>query len=158
MALAAIGRVLMFGVPIAVGLYAWRTRPDQRFGPLLAAAGFGWFLTTLAESGTDLLYSVGRVSGWVVEAGLVYLVLSFPTGRLTERLDRALVWAAGVLVVTLYLPTALIVDRYPVPSPYTSCASGCPHNAFFVPARSPPSPSRSCARCARCSPRSCSSP
>jgi signal transduction histidine kinase len=130
--LVAAGRVLMFGLPVAVGLYAWRARPEQRFGPLLAAAGFGWFLTTLAESGNDVVYSVGRVAGWLVEAGLVYLVLSFPTGRLTDRVDRALVWAAGLLVATLYLPTALIVESYPVPSPYSSCTAGCPHNALLL--------------------------
>ena len=46
---AAIARGLMVAVPIAVGLYAWHRRPDERFGPVLVAAGFGWFLTTLAE-------------------------------------------------------------------------------------------------------------
>src|SRR4051812_10441238 len=31
---AAAGRALMVGVPIAVGLYAWHRRPQERFGPL----------------------------------------------------------------------------------------------------------------------------
>jgi signal transduction histidine kinase len=130
--LAAAGRALMVGVPIAVGLYAWRRRPEERFGRLLVAVGFGWFLTILAESGNGVLYSIGRVAGWVVEVGLVYLILSFPSGRLTQRVDRALVWAAVLLVAALYLPTALIADSYPVPSPYTVCDAGCPSNAFFV--------------------------
>ena len=129
---AAIARALMVAVPIAVGLYAWHRRPDERFGPLLVAAGFGWFLTTLAESGDSLVYSVGRVSGWVVEIGLVWLILSFPSGRLTERVDRMLVQATAALVVLLYLPTALLADDYAVPAPYTSCSSDCPDNAFFV--------------------------
>jgi signal transduction histidine kinase len=129
---AAAGRSLMVGVPVAVGLYAWHRRPEERFGRLLVALGFGWFLTTLAESGNEVVYSVGRTSGWVVEAGLIYLILAFPSGRLTHRMDRALVLAAVVLVATLYLPTALIADGYPVPSPYTGCESGCLGNAFFV--------------------------
>jgi len=37
-----------------------------------------------------------------------------------------------VLVATLYLPTALLARSYPVPSPFSSCVSRCPHNAFFA--------------------------
>jgi len=37
----------------------------------------------------------------------------------------------------LYLPTALLVDSYPVPSPFATCASGCPGNAFDVVANEP---------------------
>ena len=130
--LAATARALMVAVPIAVGLYAWHRRPDERFGHLLVAAGFGWFLTTLAESGDSALYSIGRVSGWIVEIGLVWLILAFPSGRLTNRLDRMLVQATTAVVALLYLPTALLADSFPVPAPYTSCDSGCPDNAFFV--------------------------
>jgi signal transduction histidine kinase len=130
--LAALGRALMVAVPIAAGCFAHHRRPSERFGLVLIAAGFAWFLTTLAESDDELLYSVGRVAGWVAEAGLVYLVLSFPTGRLTGRTDRALVWAAALIVATLYLPTAFISESYPVPAPYTSCDAACPENAFFM--------------------------
>ena len=130
--LAATGRALMVIVPVAVGCYAWYRGPHRRFGLLLMAAGFGWFLTTLAESGNSLLYSTGRIAGWLVELELIYLALSFPSGRITERVDRWIVAAALVLVAVLYLPTALIDTDYPVPVPYTSCDSGCPENAFFV--------------------------
>ena len=37
-----------------------------------------------------------------------------------------------LLVATLYLPTALLMDGYPVPSPYASCDAACPPNAFQV--------------------------
>ena len=129
---AAMARALMVAMPIAVGLYAWHRRPDERFGPLLVAAGFGWFLTTLAESDDSLVYSLGRVSAWVIEIGLVWLILSFPSGRLTGRVDRILVQATAALVAVLYLPTVLLSDAYPTPAPYTSCTDGCPENAFSV--------------------------
>ena len=122
----ATARASMVAVPVAVGLYACYRRPDDRFGPLLIAAGFGWFLTTLAESSNEVLYSLGRVAGWIVEIGLVYLILAFPSGRLTERVDRLLVAAGIALVVILYLPSALLTDGFPVPSPFTSCDAGCP--------------------------------
>ena len=129
---AAIARALMVAMPVAVGLYAWHRRPDERFGPLLVAAGFGWFLTTLAESDESFVYSVGRVSGWIVEIGLVWLILSFPSGRLADRVDRLLVLATAALVAVLYLPTALLAEDYSTPAPYTSCTDACPDNAFFM--------------------------
>jgi signal transduction histidine kinase len=130
--LVAGARGLTVAVPLAVGLWAWHDRPDARFGKVLTVAGFGWFLTTLAESDSSGLYSFGRVAGWVFELGLIYLFLAFPTGRLTKPIDRKLVWAAAILIATLYLPTALLATKFPVPSPYTSCHSGCPSNAFFL--------------------------
>jgi signal transduction histidine kinase len=130
--LVAAARALTAGLPIGVGLYAWYRRPRTRFGPLLVAAGFGWFLTTFAESDNSVLYSVGRVSGWVVEILLVYLVLAFPTGRLPGRVDRALVAAGAAMLVMLWLPTAFVGDSYPLPSYTTSCAADCPANALFL--------------------------
>ena len=123
---AAIARGLMVAVPIAVGLYAWHRRPDERFGPLLVAAGFGWFLTTLAESSDSLVYSIGRVSGWVVEIGLVWLILSFPSGRLTERVDRMLVQATAALVALLYLPDGPARRRLPGAGPVHELQLGLP--------------------------------
>jgi signal transduction histidine kinase len=130
--LIAAARGLMVAVPIAVGIWAWHRRPGDRFGRLLVGLGFGWFLTTLADSGNSVVYSTGRVAGWVVEVGLVYLVLAYPSGRITERLDRALVWTAALLVAVLYVPAVLLMETYPVPSPHTSCTAGCPDNAFFA--------------------------
>ena len=136
-ALAAVGRASMVALPIGVGLYARHRRPGDRFGLLLTIAGFAWFLTTLAESDNELVYSIGRVAGWLVEPGLVYLILAFPFGRLASRVDRALVWTAVALVAVFYLPSALISDSYPVPAPWTSCTSSCPDNAFFALANEP---------------------
>ena len=41
-------------------------------------------------------------------------------------------WGAAALVVVLYLPSALLTDAYPVPSPFSSCDGGCPANAFLI--------------------------
>ena len=130
--LAAAGRALMVVVPVAVGCYAWYRGPHRRFGLLLMAVGFGWFLSTLAESDDSVLYSIGRIASWFVELELIYLVLSFPSGRITAPVDRLIVAAAVALIAVLYLPTALIDADYPVPTPYSSCDSGCPSNAFFA--------------------------
>ena len=130
--LEAIARMLTVAAPIAVGLFALQRPPFERFGGLLVAAGSLWFLTTLANADDATLYSIGRVSQWLFEPLLIYLLLAFPIGRLDDRLDRALVWSSVVLVLTLYLPTALLVEHYPVPAAVMSCDASCPGNAFMV--------------------------
>jgi signal transduction histidine kinase len=130
--LEAVARVLTVAVPIAVGLFALHRPPFERFGALLVISGCVWFLTTLAYAEDATLYSIGRVSQWLFEPVLIYLLLAFPTGRLGSRLDRALVWIPALLVVFLYLPTALLVEDYPLPAVVTSCEVGCPGNAFIV--------------------------
>ena len=82
-------RAAIIAAPIAVGLFTWFTERWGRFGKLLVAAGFAWSLTTLAQSSDEVLYSAGRVFGWIVEPLLIYLVLAFPSGRLTTRVERA---------------------------------------------------------------------
>ena len=131
-ALVALARGLMVGVPLAVGLHTWYRRPAERFGLLLVVAGAAWFVTTLAESDDELLYTLGRLAGWLIEALLVYLFLSFPGGRLADRLDRLVALATAAVVVVLFLPRLFVAETFEVPSPYTSCVHDCPANAFFV--------------------------
>jgi signal transduction histidine kinase len=135
--LEGLARALMVGAPIAVGLYALGRPPFARFGALLIVVGVGWFVAALSGSPNELVYSVGRVGGWLVEVAIVLAVLAFPSGRLPERADRRLVAAMAVLVLVLYLPTALLVETYPVPTPWTSCTADCPDNAFQVVASEP---------------------
>ena len=130
--LEALARALTVVAPISVGVYALRRRPFQHFGAMLVLAGVVWFLTTLTNSQSEVLYSVGRVAAWVVEPLLLYLLLAFPSGRLEHRLDRWLVAAMVLMLLILYLPTALLVERYVVPGPWMSCSSDCPDNAFMV--------------------------
>jgi signal transduction histidine kinase len=125
-------QALIVAAPIAVGLYAWREGTHAQFGRLLVLAGAGWFLVALSSSSDSLLYSIGRVAGWTVEAGLVYLMLAFPSGRLTTRVDRALAGCVAAVVAVLFLPTAFIAEAYPAPSPFSTCETGCPGNSFML--------------------------
>ena len=128
----AAARVFGVGAPFAVGLYTLKRRPGEPYAALLLVVGVVTFFTTGAESGNAPVYSVGRVAYWLGELGLVYLVLAFPSGRLTTRTDRVLVLATAVLVVAFYLPTALLDQTYPLPNPVASCGESCPANAFFL--------------------------
>jgi signal transduction histidine kinase len=129
--LTAFARAVIVGVPVAVGLYAWYTGPNERFGALLVAAGGGWFVTTLAESHDSLAYTIGRTAGWLVELLVVYLALCFPAGRLPDRIDRQLSRAMAAVVAVFYVPQLVVAETFSVPSPYTSCLRDCPPNALF---------------------------
>ncbi len=76
-----------------------------------------------------VLYSVGRVSDWLVNVALVYLLVSYPSGRLTRSVDRGL-FGAALFVVMLYLPTAVLARYFPSPGAWSLCTSDCPSNAF----------------------------
>jgi signal transduction histidine kinase len=128
----AVARALMVLTPFGVGLYAVQRPPFKRFGKLLLLTGVLWFLSTLSSSDDPVLYSLGRVAGWTVEPLLMVLMLTFPSGRLSSRLDRGIVLTAVLVLACLYLPTALLVETYPVPVPWVTCGSGCPDNAFMV--------------------------
>ena len=91
-----------------------------------------WFVATLGASADPTLYSAGRVGDWVAELFMGVVVLAFPTGRLTAPIDRLLALLLVVNVCLLYIPSALLVDSFPVPNPATLCTSGCPANAFNV--------------------------
>jgi signal transduction histidine kinase len=122
-----IGAGILFGL----GLSDLVRSRDSCFGRAVVAAGALWCLSALAASSEPAWYSVGRVSYWLVSAALVYLLLSYPSGRLTASFDRV-VFAAALIVVMLYLPTVLVAARFPSPSVWSLCASDCPANPFAL--------------------------
>jgi len=73
---------------IACGLVAWTRRPASGSGPLMAAAGFGWFAANFTS---QALY--------LHRGPLVHLVLAYPDGRLHGRLDRAAVVVAYLIAL-----------------------------------------------------------
>jgi signal transduction histidine kinase len=128
---AAVTGAVVIAAPIGVGLATLARRQD-RFAAILVAAGALWSVTVLAQSHDPTLYSVGRTAAWVVDIVVVYLLLSFPSGRLTSSPARVAMAATVGLVGLLYLPTALVVQHYPEPAPWSTCGIDCPHNAFAI--------------------------
>jgi signal transduction histidine kinase len=114
---------------VAVGLLFWNRHRGNRFGPLLAAAGFAWFLPELNNPGLGnaLGFSIGLV-GFVACAPLVgHAALAYPTGRLRSPLEAVAVavsYAAALLLLGL-LP-ATVFD------PRASGCTQCPSNLAFV--------------------------
>lgn len=78
------------------GLIGWRLRSESLIGPLFVAAGIAWFAGTLATAGVGFLAAIGTAAVTLHRAPLVHAVLSYPSGRLSGRLERAVVVAAYV--------------------------------------------------------------
>jgi signal transduction histidine kinase len=128
----ALAHALGVALPVALGLLRLRRRPADRLARVLVGSGLLFSVTALAESGDSTAFSAGRVAAWAFEPLLVYLILAFPYGRLVTRTERAVGVAAGLIAAVLYLPTALIAQSYPEPSPWSSCDTACPDNAFAL--------------------------
>ena len=84
---------------IGTGLFAWWRRPQNRFGALLVAVGFAWFLRTLTASNVGAVGITGYALGNVYLVLLVYALLAFPSGRregtAAERYVLISGWIAG---------------------------------------------------------------
>jgi signal transduction histidine kinase len=111
---------------VGTGLYAWAARPANRVGLLMVLLGFGWFLFTLDAANTPWLYTVGLVTGGLWGGVFLHLGLSFPSGRLYTRLDRALV-IAGYFVFPLAFVPALLFS-----GPAELNCPDCPENVLLI--------------------------
>lgn len=122
------GAAATFGI----GLYDLARHRNLRFARALIFGGALWSLSALAASPEPAAHSVGRVSQWLVELTVIYLLLTYPSGRLTTRFQRIVFACGAALVGLLYLPTALITQQFPSPSPWSMCVAGCAHNVFAI--------------------------
>jgi signal transduction histidine kinase len=97
---------------IACGLIAWSRRPESRSGALMAATGFSWFFGNFATTGVAPLDWLGAHALYVYRGPLVHLLVTYPSGRLSSRLDRAAVaigYAAALLTPVWRSEIATIV-------------------------------------------------
>jgi signal transduction histidine kinase len=125
------------GTTFGVGLSDLARGRNLRFARVLIASGLLWSLSALAASPEPIPYSIGRVCQWLVELAVIFLFLTYPAGRLTEPVQRMLVVFGGLLLVVLYLPTALVAQQYPNPSPWSMCTSACARNVFALGSSTP---------------------
>jgi signal transduction histidine kinase len=122
----ALLRGALVAAPLGAGVYARQARLHPAFARLLLAAGLTAFASTFAETPVPALYTFGRTAGWALELLVVVMLLSFPAGQLRTAADRALTRATAIALGAFLVPTLLVADALPVPSPYTSCTADCP--------------------------------
>jgi signal transduction histidine kinase len=102
-------------VAITVGVIVWQLRPDSRTGILLTAWPFVALLSDLwfVFAGSTLAVTIGYATKWLSAPIFGHLVLSYPTGRLRYRLDRAAITLAYALAAVAGLVTILLFDPRP---------------------------------------------
>jgi signal transduction histidine kinase len=97
-----------FAVPVAVlvgwsligsGLLAARSQRQNHLGLAMIFTGFAWFASMLPDAHNPVLFTVGEAVYPFYYTGFLYLILSFPSGRLQGTLDHTL------MVVTIGLVT-----------------------------------------------------
>ena len=93
---------------IGTGAFAWWRRPLNRFGLLMTAVGFAWFVGGLVEANEAIVYTAAAYVGSLYLVLVIHMVLAFPTGRLEGRLSRAIVVAAYVDAFAVALPFFLL--------------------------------------------------
>jgi len=83
-------------VAIALGVAVWQARPESRIGPLLTAIPFAAVLSDLdiVFPSSGLAQTVGLGITWFTGALMAHVFLSYPSGRLTSRLDRGFIVVA----------------------------------------------------------------
>ena len=110
---------------VGAGVVALRRQPYARFGLLLAAVGLSALLGALHDANAPLPYTAGVLASNLVFALLVHALLAFPKGRLSSRVDRAIVVAAYANVLALQA-LAVVFD------PLTRWASDHPDNLALI--------------------------
>ena len=111
---------------IGSGLLAWRSPAGSRLGAVLIFSGFAWFASTLTDAHNPVLFTLGAAVYPFYYAGLLYLILSFPAGRLQGRIDRALMAVTIVLVTVGQWAWLLFADSR------TLICRTCPANLLEV--------------------------
>jgi signal transduction histidine kinase len=93
---------------IGTGVFAWWRRPLNRFGLLMCAVGFAWFVGGLREANDAAVFTIGSYLGSLYLVLVIHLLLAFPTGRLETAAARAIVVAAYVDALLVTLPFFLL--------------------------------------------------
>lgn len=93
----------------ASGLLLWWFRPTNRLGPLLVGVGFFWLFVGLTTSSSRPVAAVGVLFGTAPIAGLLHVLLAFPSGRLRSPAARIVVTSAYVACFPLSAPLYLFL-------------------------------------------------
>jgi signal transduction histidine kinase len=106
---------------IASGLIAWSRRPINRLGPLLIAYGLAVLIRPWQYSDDALMFTLGYALSQLNVALFGHVALAYPSGRVTDRLERAFVAAAYAFAAVMPLATLHVYDgsglRYNPPGP-----------------------------------------
>jgi len=88
--------------------------------------GFAWFLAALALTDSPALFTLSQLTGGLWGGVFLQLVMTFPSGRITSRADRVIVWSGYLLFTVGALPGLLFAG------PHELGCDECPDNLLQV--------------------------
>jgi hypothetical protein len=88
--------------------------------------GFAWFIFTLDAANSRLVYTIALVIGGLWGGVFLHLGLTFPSGRLTSALDRALTIAGYLIFPLAFVPALLFAG------PHELGCDDCPTNLLLI--------------------------
>jgi signal transduction histidine kinase len=106
-AIASVGTAWAF---LLAGLVAWARRPGNHLGPLMLAAGFALLARQLRYSHDELVFTVFFLFGEVAYVLVGHVALAYPSGRVTDRLERAFLAVAYPVAVAFPLAILIFYD------------------------------------------------
>ena len=122
---------------LVAGLVAWARRPENRLGPLMAAAGIALLLRQLRYSNDPLVFTVFFALGEVSYALVAHSVLAYPSGHVIGRPERALMKVGYASMLLFPLAILLVYDgseplRFMNPAPRESLLLVWPNGELAV--------------------------
>jgi signal transduction histidine kinase len=108
-ATAALGLFIGWSF-IGAGLFAWWRRPDNRFGVLMTAVGFAFFLGSLTAADGSWLFTIGVLLSNLYLAVFVHMLLAYPDGRIDSPRLRKVLGVGYVLSIVGPLPTLMLAN------------------------------------------------
>jgi signal transduction histidine kinase len=99
---AFVSDLLVGSVMVGAGVSGWTRRPESRIGPLLVIAGLLYLIGALQWTDWVAAYTAGFLVHNTFGYPLAHAVLTFPTGRASDRLERVLLtglYGAGLLLL-----------------------------------------------------------
>jgi signal transduction histidine kinase len=95
---------------LVAGLVAWRRRPENRLGPLMVATCFALLARQFRYSHNDLAFTVFFLIGELGFALVAHVAFAYPTGRVTDRIERVFLYVAYVVAVAFPFAILLVHD------------------------------------------------
>jgi signal transduction histidine kinase len=95
---------------LVAGIAAWSRRPQNRLGPLMVATCFALLARQLRYSHDAQAFTVFFALGELGYALIAHTALAYPSGRVTDRLERGFLAVAYATVLAFPLAILLVYD------------------------------------------------
>lgn len=116
----------------AVTVYWLVRRPGSRMAPILLALATAYVGIALQGASLPLLHSIGVLFDAFVFTLGYYAVFAFPHGRLVGALNKLVIAACVMFLLTSFLPWFLFSPVVSGGAPLAHCNADCPSNALMI--------------------------